>query len=143
MIYTVGYQKLPIRRLDDLLECLEIDLLVDCRKRPFSTINGYSCGALKARYADKYVMKGEMLGGGGQTTQDGIDWLLHTSATKNVMLMCMEDFPMDCHRHTAICAPHFPDALHYYDGQLIEAKEMERAIQDDLECKVTARITFD
>ena len=133
MLYTVGYQRLPIKRLDDLVECLEIALLSDVRKRPFSHIPGYSSGALVARYGDKYTMKGKVLGGGGNVTDEGIEWLEQASKGKNVMIMCMEDFPIDCHRHTAICAPHFPEAVHYYDGQLFEAGAMEKAMLEELD----------
>jgi hypothetical protein len=128
MIYTIGYQRLSVDFLDRLLTALDARL-VDCRFKPFSRRPGFSAPDLARRYGGRYDRRGDELGGFGHTTPQGIARL--RAERRNVILMCAEEAPGDCHRHHAICGPHVPDAIHIHQGDLIRARELQRAIDED------------
>jgi uncharacterized protein (DUF488 family) len=135
MIYTLGYQRLDIAQLDALIAELDC-ILVDCRAQPFSRRPEFRRAALAQHYAYRYVWKGDVLGGmpKGATehkvSAEGLDWLraFEHSRASNVLLMCMEENPSHCHRHQLIAGPHFPQALHIWQGRLFRAADLS-AIQ--------------
>jgi hypothetical protein len=43
----------------------------------------------------------------------------------------MEEAPGDCHRHHAICGPHFPAAVHIFRDEQFTAKNAARCAVDD------------
>lgn len=70
------------------------------------------------------MYEGRDLGGRAPVIRQGIDWLQREQQSRTVLLMCMEHDPADCHRHAAICAPYFPDAIHIYGNELIRARDL-------------------
>lgn len=131
-LYTIGYQALPPARLLRIAQALDATV-IDCRRVPVSRIKGYHKSHLQALLGARYEARGAELGGIrdgiSHTTPAGIARLAaDLDAGRNLILMCMEHAPGDCHRHSSICAPHFPDALHIYDDELIPAGELQRAL---------------
>jgi uncharacterized protein (DUF488 family) len=128
-IYTIGYQHLgpPAGRLQDIVDALDA-ILIDCRVKPVSRISGYYKNRLTAQFGERYDWRGNHLGGRGCTTAFGITALRATAAKRNVILMCMEEAPGDCHRHHAICAPHFPDAVHLFRDEMFTAAALEASL---------------
>jgi hypothetical protein len=45
----------------------------------------------------------------------------------------MEHSPADCHRHQLICGPHFPDAVHVFEGGLHTAADLTGAMDSPVE----------
>jgi hypothetical protein len=132
MIYTIGYERLSVDFLGRLLTALDATL-IDCRSVPWSRKSGWTGAALAARFGARYEQRGRELGGKSpsHTTRDGIARLIRDGQRRNLMLMCMEEAPGDCHRHHAICGPHMPDAIHVFGDELVEARELQRAIDED------------
>lgn len=137
LIWTIGYQRLAPSRLREL--ALELDaLVVDTRHVPKTRIKGYGPLQLEGLLGpDRYAKAGHMLGGRGNVTRSGLAWLEHVKSVRNVLLMCVCHEPGVCHRHQDICAPHFPDALHIYEEEVVTARELARAIRlnDDYACE--------
>ena len=139
MIYTIGYQRLSLDRLDAILKALNAQL-IDCRNKPVSRIRGYHSGQLERRYGPRYERRGHELGGRDNTTSAGIDNLRTTAKKHNVLLMCMEHAPGDCHRHFSICIPHFPEAIHLFEDDMITAGELEASIDEDREYELCGSV---
>ena len=59
-----------------------------------------------------------MLGGRAPgVTPEGVALLAELDRKRRpVVLLCLEDLPMNYHRHHTICAPHFPKARHIFNG---------------------------
>lgn len=125
MIYTIGYTRLTQDAIATIRASLGA-LLVDVRSSPFSRKPGFSRKALAARFADDYLFLGDHLGGRTTITAHGIETL--RNAPRNLLLLCLEEAPGDCHRHHAICAPHFPEAVHIFQDELFTAGELARAL---------------
>lgn len=116
-LYTIGYQRLPLSKLVEIVAELEAEL-VDVRLYPRSSWNAdYNRSNLETVFKGKYVWKGDVLGGFKHTSSAGIRWIKKELERTPLILMCVESDPLDCHRHHAICAPYFSDALHIIDGQ--------------------------
>ena len=125
MIYTLGYSHLTPVRLSEIVCGLEARL-IDCRFKSVSRRADFGGRQLAILLGSRYEQHGNHLGGFGHVTPGGIEFL--RSAQGNLILLCMEEPPGDCHRHHSICAPHFPAALHIYQDELIAAGELQRAI---------------
>jgi hypothetical protein len=133
LIWTIGYQRLAPGRLLELTQDLDA-LVVDTRAVPKTRVRGYGPVQLRDLLGDRYTWAGDMLGGRGHVTEAGITWLKRQRG--NLLLMCVCHEPGVCHRHNDICAQHFPEALHIYENEVIEAGELSRAIRlnDDYAC---------
>jgi hypothetical protein len=136
-LYSIGYQRLAVARLAEIVDALGA-VLVDCRYRPYSQRPEFTGAALAARFGERYQQRGAELGGFGHTTAAGITRLRQDAASRNVLLMCMEEAPGDCHRHHAICWPAIPEAIHIYREELITAAALQAALDagDDAEYEV-------
>lgn len=139
MIYTIGYQRLAPQRLQEIVTGLDATLM-DCRHVPTSRKPGFSGKALRELLGPRYVQAGDNLGGRGFTTDVGIKALREASRGRNVVLLCMEEAPGDCHRHFTICGPHFPEAIHIYQDELVTAAELERANQEDTDYEIAGSL---
>lgn len=138
MIFTIGYQRLAPGRLREIV--LRLDgRLIDCRNVPMSRRPGFSGRALTESLGERYIQAGHFLGGRGHTTAEGIRWL--RSQSGNVVLMCMEEAPGDCHRQFDICGPHFPQAVHIYQDELFTAAELLRAEDEDTDYEIIGSLT--
>ena len=127
LIYTIGYQRLTSRRLEKIVGDLDA-ILVDCRYRPFSQRPEFSGDRLAEQFGARCQQRGHELGGHGHTTVDGIDRLRLDAERATLLLLCMEEAPGDCHRHHAICGPHFPAAVHIFRDEQFTAKTLQDAL---------------
>jgi hypothetical protein len=134
LIWTIGYQRLEPERL----RCLAVELdalVIDTRHVPKTRIKGYGPKQLETLLGWRYRWAGNELGGRGHVTPSGIAAL--KSVSRNVLLMCVCHAPGDCHRHQDICGPHFPDALHICEDEVVTAAELERSIRQDTDYECT------
>lgn len=130
-IYSIGYQKLELDDLKDIAEHFDA-IVVDVRSVPSSRKKGFSRKALDDALGPFYVFKGDQLGGRAPgVTPAGIEWL--KKFDQNIMLLCMEEAPGDCHRHHDIATRLLPsiDVTHIYQNELIQASALQRAIDND------------
>ena len=137
-IYTIGYAALRPVRLFEIAEQLKATV-IDCRYKPFSRIHGFDMPALKSLFKAQYEWRGHDLGGFGHVTDAGIAFVRESK--RNLLLMCMEEAPGECHRHRDICAPFFPRAIHVYRDEMILAVEFERALTLDAEYPLHGRLS--
>lgn len=129
-LYTVGYQRLAIRELEEILAALRIDLLIDVRSRPFARRPEYRRSALERLLGDRYCWHGDSLGGrGAGPTTEGRARLKSLAKEKRILIMCMEEAPGECHRHQLALS--IPGAQHIFREELVDAQELQRAIDDD------------
>lgn len=143
MILTIGYQHISAETLRARAQSLRA-VVVDCRSSVARTKRGFGRRQLETLLGDGYTYRGDTLGGrGAGVTPEGVAWLRAESRAlerqgRNVLLLCQEGAPGDCHRHHHIAAPHFPDALHVYDPgegdeavEIITTRELVRALRAD------------
>lgn len=127
-LYTVGYARLAPARLDALLDEL-CARLVDVRVKPWSRIPGWSRPDLARRYGERYLWRGDLLGGLGRTTwPEGIAWL--AAASGPLVLLCKEDSPLQCHRHGIALGLDEP-VDHWYRERLYRADGLDELDQED------------
>jgi uncharacterized protein (DUF488 family) len=132
MIYTIGYARLTPERLQALVERFGC-LLIDVRGAPFSRKPGFSRSALMQRFGERYLFAGNLgLGNknGYHVTEAGIALLrpFYRGKKRHAMLMCLEEEPWYCHRHSQICGPYFPAATHIVGEDLFLAKDIEAGL---------------
>jgi hypothetical protein len=137
-IFTIGYSALRPVRLFEIATQLRATV-IDCRYKPYSRIPGFDMPMLKVLFNGQYEWHGYQLGGFGHTTSEGIAFL--RKQRRNVLLMCMEEAPGECHRHRDICAPYFPAALHIFKDEMIKCVELERALTLDEDYPIAARLS--
>ena len=142
MIYTLGYQAFAPTRVREIVLALDA-VLLDCRFNPMSRMPGFGARQLEALMtpapADldpdqpRYVRMGDLLGGRGHTTRAGVTALQpYAEDEAHCVLLCNEEHPVDCHRHSAITGPHFPQALHIYRNRLFYSSELDRVQQGEI-----------
>jgi uncharacterized protein (DUF488 family) len=107
MIYSIGYSRFTFPQVKALMDEKEITLLVDVRSVPYSRRADkydFNKNRLYKSLGKRYAWKGEILGGKhGPATEAGIDWLEKKHKKSCILLlMCMEDDPLKCHRLTDI-----------------------------------------
>lgn len=137
-IFTIGYQALRPTRLFEIADQLKATVF-DCRYKPYSRVPGFDMPMLKGLFGARYEWHGYQLGGFGHTTASGIAFLRRLRS--NVILMCMEEAPGDCHRHCDICAPYFPKALHIFRDEIVTASDLEKSLQQDSDYHVHSRLS--
>jgi uncharacterized protein (DUF488 family) len=128
-LYTVGHQRLALPSVVEIVTKLDA-VLVDVRSVPYSQRKDYNRPAPQAALGGRYVWLGDTLGGHAPIRPEGIKAVRQHGLDRVQILMCAEHAPGDCHRHTAICSVHFPDALHIFGDELLEARELERSIRE-------------
>jgi uncharacterized protein (DUF488 family) len=103
MIYSIGYQNIEPADLVGVVSALGGAIVVDCRANPMSRKRGWGnlqLDALFKRYEIDYRRWGAILGGRGNTTDDGIDRLVSLyKSWDDVVCLCLEESPNACHRH--------------------------------------------
>ena len=99
MIYSIGYSKWTVEQLLKVIEDKKVDMLVDLRSTPFGRFNPpFNRPNLERVLKGRYVWKGGILGGKyGPVKDEGIAWLVEQSE-KNLIIMCVEMDPRQCHR---------------------------------------------
>jgi len=135
MIYTVGYQKLTMPRLEWLMARLKIDVLIDVRSEPRSRRPEFNIGRLAQALGARYEWR-PSLGGFQQIDPTALDAL--ENEPRHVMLMCMEEAPGECHRHFAIAAQllHRCQVIHVFRDELVDAQELQRSIEVEDEYEI-------
>lgn len=133
MIYTLGYGGL--KELGELAAIVAgIDaVLIDVRSKPNSVRRREFSGAnIRAALGDGYEWHGDTLGGFlAVPKKAGLAMLERRATRENLVLMCAEHEPAGCHRHLSICSPHFPDALHIYEGFVFTAAALDAALDSE------------
>lgn len=134
MIFTIGYQKLTAQDLLTIA-CALSATVIDARSNPASRKPGFSKKALTTMFGTSYEWWGETLGGKGKvpTGTEAIEAFRQRARGVNVLLMCLEESPLQCHRHYWICGPHFPRAKHIYRNEIIRVSDLNKAIEADAE----------
>ena len=102
MIYTIGYQAITLKELLSTMKEKGIDLLVDVRSVPYSRLPEkyeFNRNRLSEALGKRYVWKGDFCGGKhGKAKEKCMLDLIDMERDKDIMLMCMESHPCDCHR---------------------------------------------
>lgn len=106
MIYTIGYQKNTFKQIEQIMDDKDIDLLVDVRSWPYSRNpmkQEFNKNRLQEFLEEKYLWIGNLCGGkSGMPVSEKciikINEDLHYGRGFNLLLMCMENHPCDCHR---------------------------------------------
>jgi superfamily II DNA or RNA helicase len=95
----------------------------------FGVRNSATCQCPRARY----LWKGAVLGGrDGGPKPEGLSWIkAELAAGRNLIAMCMEYAPGDCHRHCWIGLPLAKQGFtvrHIFEDELIEPVELQRSM---------------
>jgi uncharacterized protein (DUF488 family) len=120
MIYTIGYQGLPLHEFQRIIKEKHISILVDVRSKPYGRAFQYNRSALEPLMKSigvLYWYKGDVLGGFAEIKPDALRWL-EGCADKNAcefgsgfkvpavefnhLILCFEANPSECHRHYAL-----------------------------------------
>jgi uncharacterized protein (DUF488 family) len=146
MIYTIGYQGLPVERFRQIIEEKNIDIVIDVRSKPSGRAYQYNRKALEKMFLDiapkMYWYKGDILGGFAPIHESAIEWLTgcdHNMGIKwegtdtgdirfNYLILCYEANPCECHRHYELgkrLLKRGIDIIHLYQGREIKASELE------------------
>ena len=143
ILATVGYSGRSPQEVGDLCQRLQATL-VDVRSRPTSRRAEWRRERLEAQFGHQYAWRGDRLGGmGAGPTAEGLDELAREiEAGRNLVLLCAERAPGDCHRHHRIAVPLLArgiDAVHVYRDDeagdvVIAASELVRADAEDDDC---------
>jgi len=139
MLYATGYQRLTLAALLEVMEGKEIKLLVDIRSVPFSRNLEFTRRSLERALKDRYLWKGDILGGKwGPASEAGLNFLMREGRKKRLLLLCMEFCPCDCHRLYDISRRLLAegvDVLHLYQGAELTTKEMEAKCDEERRAK--------
>lgn len=138
MLYTIGYQRLTPAGLLDVVSGLEIGAVLDVRSVPSSRRPGFSSKALQALLGARYQAWGASLGGKGKgPTMAGLRALAETQEegpdeAPNLLLLCLEEAPGECHRHHRIAVPlardFGVDVTHVYRDELVIASDLQTSM---------------
>lgn len=118
MIYTIGYQGLPLDRFKEILVEKDINIIVDVRSKPYGRAYQYNRKALEFMVKDSLILywyKGDVLGGFAPIKPAALSWLEGIGRPDNgavfgpgfkvphveinYLLLCYEANPRECHRH--------------------------------------------
>jgi uncharacterized protein (DUF488 family) len=145
MIHTIGYSKLTPAKLVDLVAKLGIDTVIDARSVPVTRCAGFGRRQLETLLGSKYEWRGPDLGGRdpGVTTEGLASIRAADKKGKRQLVMCTEHIPADCHRHWAIGLPLASgrkplEVFHLFGDEVIEVKELHRAMLEDDDYSFTA-----
>jgi uncharacterized protein (DUF488 family) len=108
-IYSIGYQRLTPPDIVSLVDKLDATV-IDVRIRPTSRKPGWGRRQLESLLGIRYQWRGDELGGqvfgNHGPTQAGIQRLVDEAGSgAHLILMCLEENPLSCHRHHLIALP--------------------------------------
>ena len=130
-IYTVGYARLTLDALAAIADVCQATI-VDVRGRPVSRKRGFGRRQLETRFGTRYVWRGETLGNKPPNciTAEGLLWLKEQPG--NFLLLCLEENPLECHRHEIALdlSGMGIKVLHIYQDEVVEAEEVQRSVDD-------------
>jgi len=124
MIYTIGHSNITQKSFIEILKSFEFQLTVDVRSSPYSKfVPHFNRENIKAALNDnniKYMFMGNCIGGKPKNKKyyqngnvnyhlisknehykKGINKIIELN-NKNLVLMCSEEDPYNCHRHNLI-----------------------------------------
>jgi uncharacterized protein (DUF488 family) len=106
-IYTIGYSNKNINTFIEKLVENSITLVVDIRSKPRSRNPQFNRMYLERYLANNrlnYLFMGDCLGGLeiNHNFDEALDEVVRLSETQNMVLMCVEKNPKDCHRYRTI-----------------------------------------
>jgi hypothetical protein len=131
-LFSIGYAEHQPADLRRLALGLNVTVL-DVRSRPSGRVKrGFSRRDLEALLGERYEWWGDVLGGkGAGVTTAGLDRL--AADRRRLLLLCLEACPGDCHRHRIALdlARRGIPVFHVFENELIEATELQRAIDAD------------
>lgn len=125
MMYTIGHSNINQESFIQILVLFKIQLLVDIRSSPYSKfVPHFNRENLKTALKDhniKYMFLGDKIGGKpkykkyyqngkvnydliakSQSYKDGINKIIEFKSGEDIVLMCSEEDPYNCHRHNLI-----------------------------------------
>lgn len=147
MIFTIGYERLARSDLRRIMDMLNADghacTIIDVRMTPnnrFSKVdapNSFAGKALAKEYGPRYEEHRELGGHNVECEAEAVEFLREYDAEshKHCLLICKEENPGACHRHHAITAPHFPDAIHIFRDVAYWEVELEELVEHGQEPK--------
>ena len=104
ILYTIGYSKLSINTLFEIIETLNIKRLIDVRTTPYSRFRAQNFDRTNLKRALPNIYRHEP-SLGGKTGQRGPKWnwglsriITRLNEYGNVAIMCLERDPNQCHR---------------------------------------------
>jgi uncharacterized protein (DUF488 family) len=136
MIYTIGYQRNTIEDIERIMTAKNIGLLVDVRSVPYSrnpAKREFNKNRMLQRFCGScYFWLGEICGGKkGPVGSACIRKLLELATKEDLLLMCLENHPFDCHRYYDIgkrlLDPGRVDAVHIFDGTMVKTSVLMEA----------------
>ena len=107
MLYSIGYERITVRQLVEILKEHNVEYLIDVRSKPFSNRPEFTKNRLSwdiNRNEIEYHWFGETLGGFSEIADDALANLIDISKDHIVCLLCQEHNPKSCHRYTEIGA---------------------------------------
>lgn len=134
MIYTVGYQNITIEQLEKIMNEKNIGLLIDVRSIPYSRNPQkyeFNKNRLQNLLGTRYIWMGDVCGGKhGHVSLNCIETLqLHNiPGAQNILLLCLENDPCDCHRYCDIgkrLLENGIDIVHLFDGNEVKTSELK------------------
>jgi hypothetical protein len=128
-IYSIGYQRLESPEVLRDIAVRADAIVIDVRSVPTTRKKGFGKNQLAALLGDRYEWRGGALGGRGEIAPQSIERLARQDA--NSILYCLEEHPVDCHRHHAIAVPLLQfevDVQHLYRDELILASDLQDAL---------------
>jgi len=125
MIYTIGHSNMTQESFALILKSFEIDIVVDVRSSPYSKfVPHFNRENIKKSLIEngmRYIFIGDYIGGkprdkkyyenGGVNYRliaqsdryiEGINRILELNNENEIVLMCSEEDPYNCHRHNLI-----------------------------------------
>jgi predicted HicB family RNase H-like nuclease len=128
MIYTIGYATLTQSKLLAIAELLDATV-IDVRSIPRSRKAGFSKTALKELLGEQYEHIPSLGGKPYKPPKRALTALKERQ--DNVILMCVENNPIECHRHKL--ALEFEQAYHIFESKLFLATDVQDAYENGTE----------
>ncbi len=99
MLFTMGHERQSLESLARIMRANRITFLVDVRSKPFSRQREFCMPALREALCDSYIWRPD-LGGldGNVISEESLSWLGQKASIQNILIMCKEDDPDQCHR---------------------------------------------
>ena len=125
MIYTIGHSNMTPESLFLILKSFKIDIIVDVRSSPYSKfVPHFNRENIRKKLIEngmRYIFLGDYIGGKPRDKKyyengkinymqvaqsdrysEGINKILDLNKENDLVLMCSEEDPYDCHRHNLI-----------------------------------------
>ena len=125
MIYTIGHSNMTSESFVEVLESFEIGTVVDVRSSPYSKfVSHFNRENIKKKLVEngmRYIFLGDYIGGKPRDKKyyengnvnyrliarsdrysEGINRIIELNNKNDLVLMCSEEDPYNCHRHNLI-----------------------------------------